>query len=276
MTAIQMLTSLSPRIRRTLLGTDVGVDLQRNCVNSVSNAFGNCTSLNFIEEREALTGLYPDLDFAFLGSMEKSPFPYPLMAIRKLQTFAERHSHFTHVGIINADIYVQRTRPQVMSRIIDEPDAVFIFTRQESINLGHSSHVPYIHGFDLMILPRAYFLTLALNGLALGVPWWDYAVPLIALFQGRKVYASTGADLRHMTHPQAWNLQLWNAGLKALFAAMNQNCGRDHPLRSWSDILGDYLNKPLRGHDHDSMLYNGGTLFARQCHKTIFNSVKVI
>lgn len=276
MTSIQMLTSLSPRIRRTLLNKDVGIELQRDCVTSVRDTFGNCTSLNFIEERETLTALYPDLQFAFLGSMEKSPFPYPLMAIRKLQAFATRHPDFTHVGIINADIYMRRTRPQVMARIIDDPDAVFIFTRQESINLAHSSSVPYIHGFDLMILPRTYFLTLALNGLALGVPWWDYAVPLIALFQGRKVYASTGADLRHMTHPQAWNLQLWNAGLKALFAALHQNCGRDHPLRSWSDIMGDYLNKPLRGHQHDSMLYSGGTLFARQCHKTIFKSVKVI
>lgn len=276
MTSIQMLTSLSPRIRRMLLGRDVGLDLQRDCVSSVRRTFGNCTSLNFIEERESLTALYPDLPFAFLGSMEKSPFPYPLMAIRKLQDFATRHPDFTHVGIVNADIYVRRTRPQLMARIIDEPDAVFIFTRQESIHLAHSSHVPYIHGFDLMILPRTYFLTLALNGLALGVPWWDYAVPLIALFQGRKVYASTGADLRHMTHPQAWNIDLWNAGLKAMFAALHQNCGRDHPLRSWADILGDYLNKPLRGHHHDNMLYTGGTLFARQCHKTIFRGVKLI
>ncbi|MEL7097820.1 MAG: hypothetical protein AAGM84_03220 [Pseudomonadota bacterium] len=268
--ALQTFTSIAPKINRTVQDQNIGLALQRQCYDAARTALGHVVSINYDEEIETIQGLYPEAVIVSAGPQETCPFPYPLVEFARVQDAVAAQPDLTHVGIINADVYLGGVPDKVFDVIAHDPNAAVIFCRQEADNLSVSSARPYLHGFDFCIFPRAAFEAVKLDGLAWGVPWWDYALPLLMHTAGTNLYICTDAKLLHFTHDVNWSVSLWSQGLSAFYAAAKDIDTDPKLFEDFFDMLDIYLKADGLGHEHEAMLYTGGTLFARACLRKIF------
>ena len=63
----------------------------------------------------------------------------------------------------------------------------------------------YTDGFDVFAFSRDSLGVLERDDLRLGMPWWDYMVPVLAILAGHTVRRLDDAVFPHVTHSQRWS-----------------------------------------------------------------------
>lgn len=110
---------------------------------------------------------------------------------------AAKTSGNERVGIINADCRIVCERDHI-ERIAD-PKALSIFSRTDTDADGSTPEV-FPWGFDLFVfVPDLLAPLVPFSPLALGLPWWDYLLPAIAINNKIPVMRH-GNILQHVRH----------------------------------------------------------------------------
>ncbi len=109
--------------------------------------------------------------------------------------------------IANSDIEISRA--DMITSLID-PKADLVFASRNDVDDDGKSTGRYTQGYDVFsLLPGALGL-LDLRGIYLGMPWWDYVLPLSSVMSGRRVRRLDTDAFRHRIHPQRWSLVGFN------------------------------------------------------------------
>lgn len=109
--------------------------------------------------------------------------------------------------IANADIEI--ADPSALEDLRD-PDCDLLFASRNDIDAAGASAGLYRKGFDVFSLAPEALSMLDLEGVFLGLPWWDYVLPLNSILSGRSVRRLDLEAFHHRIHPQRWSLVGFN------------------------------------------------------------------
>ncbi|ORE96064.1 hypothetical protein ATO13_04360 [Stappia sp. 22II-S9-Z10] len=102
----------------------------------------------------------------------------------------------------NSDIMVRTAEDA--AAILTAP-ADLAFASRLDVKSDGTALQPYTDGFDVFAFTPAALGVLERDDLALGMPWWDYMVPLFAIVAGHTVRRVDGAAFPHVVHAQRWS-----------------------------------------------------------------------
>lgn len=228
---VPLLTSLPPRLnRRDRNGTDIGAAYQRACIESWVGCGFHPVSVNPPEEIPALAAAFPQVSFVVADSNGQGLYGRPVVFLNHLLRQAEGEGA-PAFAIINADILLTGG-PSMAARLADMAcgggGRCVLAHRFDRPHLdpadpgaGAEEGAFYTIGFDLFVMEtaRAGLFgddVFGADGFAMGIPWWDYWVPLRLKLAGVPVSLLTDPVVQHLDHDKHWNPQQWRAGYRLI------------------------------------------------------------
>jgi hypothetical protein len=210
---IVVATSIPPKIIRYDNGREVGHEYQKQCIASWLDAGFRVLSLNSFDEIGELAACYPGVQFIAMErdareiSGRKTPFIVDMLSVLARQPEPV-------VGIANADICFESGRNWREAIASSVDDAIMVVRRVEIGSLSAAaSEVEkpevYRHGFDLFFFENTRAFESVDCSFAMGLPWWDYWLPIAFRLQGRKVRLLTEPTAFHFRHPANYDDDLW-------------------------------------------------------------------
>ncbi|MBR0671915.1 hypothetical protein [Neoroseomonas soli] len=267
MTEVALATSIPPRMRRPGPGgEDAGPAWRTACLASWAAPGWRVVTVNPAEEFAALGALPPEI-----GTANAAPGVADVYGragtwvgdalARAVSTGAPV------VGLVNADIRLD-LRPARRAALAERASRAMLVCNR--MDVGHAAQAAgpfYRYGYDLVLMPREMAGRLALDGFALGVPWWDYWVVLDALLQDLPVQVVQCDGIRHLAHPQAWNQPAWRRALGVLMANLGprraalERLGMGAVAEAVADLLLAIAPRETEGYPLDDMMTVAGTRF---------------
>lgn len=189
-------------------------DIQKRAVSSWASLGGKTISANTPQEIEKLSPLFPEVHFhslrrdARLTAQKAVPFLDDLLAIPEQNPTAKADAFV----LINADI-ILRHQPQTLQAAIqaaragklvcgarlDVDDAVRSYDQTAPV-IGEQSK-----GYDYFVIPADLPARLPRTKLALGMPFWDYWLPLAGLLAGAPLVEEASDFALHSRHETRWS-----------------------------------------------------------------------
>ncbi|SHF19176.1 hypothetical protein SAMN02745157_1862 [Kaistia soli DSM 19436] len=212
-----LITSAFPLLKRLDEdGVDVGQDLVKRCVGSwQANGF-DVLSVHNEAERDLIGAGLPGVTYRFVDEV----LPPGARKMPSLAAVLADLPPTEPIGIINADIFMPQCTDLAsrMGRLARQSSV--ILHRWEVPSLTRREGRQYEIGVDLFAFTPA-LIAPALTGLnsrpyQLGVPWWDYVLPVAASLYAPLSLVSDPILLHH-SHEQAWNDGEWHE-----FAAISE------------------------------------------------------
>lgn len=228
---IPLLTSLPPQLsRRDRTGTDIGAAYQRACVDSWRRCGFRPVSVNPPEEIPALADAFPQVSFVAADTDGRARYGRPVVFLHHLLRRAAAEGAPTF-AIINADILLTGG-PDMAVRLAREAGGnggrCVLAHRFDRVGIdpadpaaGAEDGTFYTVGFDLFVLETARAGLFGgdvhgADGFAMGIPWWDYWLPLRLALAGVTVARLTDPVVQHLDHDKHWNPQQWRAGYRLM------------------------------------------------------------
>jgi len=159
-------------------------------------------SVNHAEEIESAKERFPFVRFV----ESEGSFDYlgknlvPLNSILKaIKKEGERHC-----AIVNSDIILEGSM-NIPAKNID--GGLVIATRWELD--GQKETYPFSNGYDLFIFERNNADLFMNSRYVIGMPWWDFWIPSIAIKAGMKVSHIKSKKIFHRTHETNYDGDVW-------------------------------------------------------------------
>jgi hypothetical protein len=195
-------TSIPPRLVRPQQGEDVGEAYQGMCVNSWLRAGLPVYSINTREEIAALRDRFPTVNLVEV--------PRALSSLRGAPTIGQIFQTMAKYGydvnvLINGDVgFVQDF--QIERLLVRGASQALVFSsRFEMDRLGVPAEVANLGGFDLFAIGQKLLRAYDDEELQLGLPWWDYWLPILMLVRGGQVQRLFRPAIAHLRHEAAWS-----------------------------------------------------------------------
>ncbi len=201
---VPIMTSIPPNLnRQDPQGQQVGRILQSHCIANWKSIGFDVYSLNSAEEIRALEDAYPDVTFIEAKRDGRTITGRPLVYVEDV-LHALRGVGQPVGGIVNSDIFF-RVGPQFMEYVRDEAIGSCVFGRRVEVSqISQKTGLLYPMGLDYFFFDMDISQNLPMQRYMLGVPWWDYILPLLLFFRGAKMKRLDSHVAYHYTHPENW------------------------------------------------------------------------
>ncbi len=193
-------TSFPPKLVRSNGGRRME-DYDRLCVQSWNACGFKAISLNAPDEIPALASRHPEIDFIPTERNASSVFGRRTPFIADLLSALARQSGSV-LGIINSDIIFEPAAGwQEMESLIAQKSVV-TGQRCDTLSLVGGALHTYIPGFDYFFFDRQAAEQLAgdMHPFSMGLPWWDYWLPIILALRGYKIHCLARPAILHLAH----------------------------------------------------------------------------
>ncbi len=174
--APKILTSIAPR----------GLDYQQRAVASWRALGFHAVSLNCAEEIEVLRDAFPDVEFVEATRDGRAHTGRPLVYFDDILAYY-RSAGDAICGIVNSDILLKNDAAFMDIVTREATDALVYGSRVDVENVDNRAGGVYRGGFDFFFFPRDLLDLYPNSTFMLGMPWWDYWVPTVALLNGMNV-----------------------------------------------------------------------------------------
>ena len=200
--SIVVATSIPPTLSRNNAGQRIDAEYQRLCIASWRECGMRVVSVNDADEIPALAGRYPEVTFYPAQRSAQATFgPKTPFITDLLLTLAVAPESV--VGIVNADIVLEPGPMwREMAKHFITGNSVAFARRYEARSLTDGPLVRYVYGFDCFFLDRvaAGHLAAETRQFAMGLPWWDYWLPLALALRGYDLLAIRRPASIHLIH----------------------------------------------------------------------------
>lgn len=206
---IPLYTSLPPRMtRRDADGTDISDAYARACVDSwIGSGFHPVTVNSRAEDPPGLAAQVA-IEQRLLDRDARALYGRPFPYLSDLLAQMRRHAPGV-VALTNADILL-RLSPQSQRRIRElRPGQCVICSRMDVDSPEATQGCVYSGGFDFFAFRTEDLAGVETGDLALGVPWWDYFLPLWFYLSGMDRLKIDGASVLHLLHEERWDKAMW-------------------------------------------------------------------
>ncbi len=235
---IVVATSIPPKVSRRDDGREIGPEYQRHCIETWIKAGFRVLSLNAPEEIPELALRYPAVRFIAIHrdasaiSGRRNPLLADLIA-----TLARQPEPLA--GIVNADIFIDPDKNwrEIIGASIR--DAIVVASRADLRSLAATDYRIYRQGFDLFFFEKAAIPPGLRPPFAMGLPWWDYWLPIAFRLQGAQIKILTEPLAFHLRHPANFDLTVFRHMAKEFvdFVLSAPNATSDHTGRDLASIV---------------------------------------
>ncbi len=194
-------TSISPRNH----------DNQKLAISSWRSHGLKVISLNNEVEVKGLESIYPHVTFHTVTRDAEAQVGRPLIYFDDIWAYIQNQELAENgiLGIINSDIHLKADFDcwQVIER--EAEDGLVVCSRTEVQSLEQTSGQIYTRGFDAFFFSENLLQKLPKSDFCLGMPWWDFWLPLVTQQKGIKIKYLTTAIAYHIQHPINYRNDLW-------------------------------------------------------------------
>ncbi len=201
-----------PERSEILLATSIApkdLEKQQSAIQSWKSIGFTVASFNNKEEMNQLSLIYENISLIKIERDARAEVGRPLVYIddilRHLQRYGPRIC-----GIINSDIRLEADDKLIEFLIAQAQDALVFSSRLDVDNLDDKNGEIYSLGFDFFVFDKKFINIIPSSKFCLGMPWWDFFLPLIAMKSGLPLKRITNPFAYHLKHPTNYNLSLWN------------------------------------------------------------------
>ena len=175
---------------------------QLNAISSWTKKY-KVYSVNRKEEIERIKDIYKDVNFIETDDT----YLYKNKKLIKLDSILDSIEKVSSgvSAIINSDIILtDKLDINIKSRYLI--NGIFIGTRYE---LDNGEKYPFIYGYDIFIFNSKYASLFKNKKYVIGMPWWDYWIPICALKNRLNVYHIKDEIIYHKTHETNYEYKIW-------------------------------------------------------------------
>ncbi len=224
------------------------IEEQQKAVQSWLSLGFQVISINCTEEIEQLQEFFPSVRFVPAPRDARRLYSKPLIYLDDvLAALAQTESPVC--GIVNSDI-----RLDADARISDyirtqTRNAMLYGSRLDVEKPDHVEGRVYDCGFDFFFFDRAVIDRIPKSQFCLGMPWWDYWLPLMAVLTGAEIRELITPFALHCRHEFEWAGDDWGR-LAAQFVehlrpGIDANFEEDPEKNPWA-----YIGQALCSHHH--------------------------
>jgi hypothetical protein len=191
----------------TTINPNGNFDAQNEALLSWSKKF-EVFSVNTVNEIESVSELYPYVKF--IETIDT--YTYKNKNLIKLNSILDA---IKFVGgdnqfcITNSDIILKRNTD--LSKVLNNrhlQNGLVISTRYEMNDDSEITH-PFTSGYDVFIFDIKNIDVLYNENYVIGMPWWDYWVPIISLSVPMSIYHIRDKVFLHRTHETNYDQESW-------------------------------------------------------------------
>jgi hypothetical protein len=191
--SIGVMTSFMPR----------RIEVQQAALRSWREAGLSVVSVNSSTEAVELREHFPDVAFSIIDHPVED-HGRPFVPIRALMEAASA-TRVEVCGIINSDIEF-RGEAGFFDTLREEVPGALVFGNRIDISDGAAKHEKaFRNGYDFFFWDRENTNLLTDTPMVLGLPWWDFWLPLHAHSQGLALKRTVTSGMIHPVHPIGWN-----------------------------------------------------------------------
>jgi hypothetical protein len=179
-------------------------------------------SVNAASEIASIRAAFPDVKVvtapATAERFAHKPVPYIHDLLKTLRSACAAYDvplEQCTVGIINADIYF-RNGPALADTLRREAQGALILGPRVDVDASASftAYRPtgdetYSVGYDYFFMSGDLLEDFADSPFCMGMPFWDYWLPLAALLQGRPLKSLNAPVALHVTHDTRWDYSIY-------------------------------------------------------------------
>jgi len=134
---------------------------------------------------------------------DEIPYPRPYVRLSKLASCIETTAAgYDRAAFCNSDISLASAD---LAAIIDQDPSDLVFSsRTDTDGTGRPIEV-YAEGFDFFCFRPEHARVIAHDDMYIGLPWWDFLVPLAFISEGLTATRLDGRHINHVKHPQKWD-----------------------------------------------------------------------
>ena len=244
---LTLCTSLAPKLgRQDETGHECGASYQQQCVSSWLEQGAKVVAVNVTEELQWAHRTFPKVGLipAPTDSRDHNrgrALPYIHDLVQAAAVQAERE----FCGVINSDIYLQELQvywPQIEPLL---QGGIVVMRRME---MSWPSKTPlglYPFGFDVFFMDRRLGAVIPESPFAVGIPWWDFWLPLMGFLKGFDVHLVQAPVVFHLKHATRWDdAQFVEYGAQLVeYLEAEARQVQDHPVFG---VRGQYLLDGLK------------------------------
>lgn len=174
---------------------------QLNALSTWSDKY-EVFSINRKSEIEKIKNIYENIKFIEV----EDDYENEGKKLIKLNSILDSISNYDGVvAIINSDIVLDTEKEiNIDNRYLT--NGIFIGTRYE---IDGNKKYPFIYGYDLFIFDSYYVNVFKNEKYVIGMPWWDYWMPITAIKHRLNVYHIKDEIIYHKTHKTNYNHETW-------------------------------------------------------------------
>ncbi|MCO6412060.1 MAG: sulfotransferase [Thiogranum sp.] len=189
---IPIITSIAPR----------GLDKQKRAIRSWQELGFEVLSLNTQKEIDRLKEEFPGVNFIKATRDGSGITGKPHVYIDDMLAALRKTGRGT-VGIVNSDI-ILRAQPGLTDYLNQEACGSFLYASRIDIDQPEDTAGKVYHrGFDVFFFDRSVIEKIPATNFMLGMPWWDYWIPLAPLLSGvpvKRIDTPLGYHVWHATN----------------------------------------------------------------------------
>lgn len=159
-------------------------------------------SLNSHKELKELTNKYPHVNFIENNRTGRLIADKPVVFISDL-LHRLRQSNAQILGIINSDIIINSSNDFVNEIISLSKKGLVYGPRLDVLKINDVDGVLDPFGFDFFFFDRSLINIWYESQFCLGMPFWDYWFPLLAIINNKTVIKLMTNKFRHVVHPSS-------------------------------------------------------------------------
>jgi hypothetical protein len=189
--------------------------LQTAAVASWHAAGFGVISVNGKTEAEAVRQEFPGVEVRTVArtaeQFARKPVPYIHDLLKVLAESCAAMPSDCVVGIINADIYL-RAVPELIPTIRREAKGALLLGPRVDVaeRAAFAAFKPtgaetYSVGYDYFLMSGDLLGDFAESPFCMGMPFWDYWMPLVALLKGRPLKTIAAPVALHVAHETRWD-----------------------------------------------------------------------
>lgn len=191
----------------TSLTISKNLDIQKQAISSWVYLGFKVVSINASDELTVLQPHFPNVEFVAAQRDARANYGKPYIYFDDILSYLAKQD-CRICGIVNSDIHFLRENlPALIYQNV--LNSLVFGSRIDIVSLDAPAEGQIFDGFDYFffdnnILPR--FLP---EDFCIGLPWWDYWLPLNFLSNKRTIKKITTPIAYHIIHPCAYNLDSW-------------------------------------------------------------------
>jgi glycosyltransferase involved in cell wall biosynthesis/SAM-dependent methyltransferase len=196
---VLVVTSIAPR----------NIERQQACINTWQSLGFSVVSLNIQEEINQLQSLFPNVRFHAVWRDARTETERPLVYVEDI--FMYLRGNGTKIsGIINSDIYLNVDAGFVSFIAKEAIDNMVFGSRMDIDSLeDYQDGVLYDKGFDYFFFDKNLLEHYPPENFCMGMPWWDYWIPLVLLEKGIPIKLLISPIAYHVKHLMNFSEHRW-------------------------------------------------------------------